>query len=77
MNSMRSRLIGLVDRGEARGVDPATIEQLAQRLDAIEATTRDELDRHAAIVREVAADLAERLAAIERRLDALEAAADA
>jgi tetrahydromethanopterin S-methyltransferase subunit G len=71
MSGARSRLVGVL------GVDPAAIEQLTRRLDELEATTRDGLDRQAAAVREVVADLAERLAAIERRLDALEAAAHA
>jgi tetrahydromethanopterin S-methyltransferase subunit G len=71
MSGVRSRLAGVV------GADPGSIEQLTQRLDELERSTGDGLDRHGAAVREVAADLAERLAAIERRLDALEAAADA
>lgn len=71
MSGVRSRLAGVV------GVDQASIEQLTRRLDELEGSTQDGLDRQVAAVREVAADLAERLAAIERRLDALEAAAGA
>lgn len=68
MSGVRSRLAGAV------GVDPTSIEQLTRRLDELEGSTHDGIDRQVAAVREVAADLAERLAAIERRLDALEAA---
>jgi hypothetical protein len=71
MSGARSRLAG------ALGADPAAIDELTRRLDALEASTQEGIERQLAAVREVAADLAERLAAIERRLDALEAAADA
>lgn len=71
MSGVRSRVAG------ALGVDPASIEQLSRRLDEIEAGEREGIDRQVAVVRDAVADLAERLAAIERRLDALEAATGA
>lgn len=51
----------------------AVVELLTRRLDEFEERTRSELDRQDVLIREVAADLAERLAAIERRVAALEA----
>lgn len=68
MSGVRNRLAG------ALGVEGGSIEELARRIDELEGSTRDGVDRQTAIAREVAIDLAERLAAIERRLDALEAA---
>jgi tetrahydromethanopterin S-methyltransferase subunit G len=71
MSGVRSRLAG------AMGADPGAIEEVVRRLDELERSSREGLDRDAASLREVAADLAARLAAIERRLDALEAERDA
>lgn len=67
MSGVRGRVAG------ALGVDPTSIEQLSRRLDEIEAGNREGIDRQVAVVRDAVTDLAERLAAIERRLDALEA----
>ena len=55
------------------GVNPAEVEQLTRRLDELDAHAAAERERHEALVRELATDLTERLAAIERRLAALEA----
>ena len=71
MSGVRGRVAG------ALGVDPASIETLSRRLDDVEAADREGVDRQVAVVREAVTDLAERLAAIERRLDALEAATGA
>lgn len=67
MSGVRSRLARAID-----GAPPAT-DALTRRLDVLEAGLRADLDRHDALLREVTADLTERLAALERRLAALEA----
>lgn len=66
MSGVRGRLARVL------GADPAAAEQVTRLLDELRTSTHAELDRQAALTREVASDLAERLAAIERRLDALE-----
>lgn len=55
------------------GDDPAAVERLTARLDAADASGRAELARQDALIRQVAADLTERVAALERRVGALEA----
>lgn len=69
MSGVRGRLAGVLGSGS----EMAAVEQLTRRLDELEERTRSELDRQDVLVRELATDLTERLAAIERRLAALEA----
>ena len=69
MSRWRSRL----GRALGAGGDPAEIEQMNRRLDESTDRTCAELDRQEALIRELATDLTERVAAIERRLGALEA----
>ena len=69
MSGVRGRLAGALGGGP----EMAVVELLTRRLDEFEERTRSELDRQDVLIREVAADLAERLAAIERRVAALEA----
>lgn len=67
-----SRLRNRLARALGAGGDPAEVEQLTRRLDESSGRTHAELDRQEALIRELAADLTERVAAIERRLGALE-----
>ena len=69
MSGVRSRLA----RAIGAGGDPAAIDELTRRLDSLEAHVRADLDRQEALLREVTADLTERIAAVERRLAALDA----
>lgn len=71
MSGVRNRVAG------ALGVDPSSLEQLAHRIAELEASTGAGLDAQTTALRDATADLAERLAAIERRLDALESAGGA
>lgn len=67
-----SRLRNRLARALGADGDPAEVEQLTRRLDESSGRTSAELDRQEALIRELAADLTERVAAIERRLGALE-----
>ena len=67
MSGVRNRLARAIDG------DSATTDELIQRLAALESAVRADLDRQEELVRTVTVDLTERLAALERRLAALEA----
>ena len=69
MSQLRNRLA----RALGNGGDPAEVERLTRRLDELDTNTRAELDRHESLIRDLGADLTERVAAIERRIAALEA----
>lgn len=72
MSGVRNRLA----RAFGAGADPAATDELTRRLDALDAWVRADLERQETLVREVTADLTDRLAALERRLAALEAQDD-
>jgi hypothetical protein len=67
MSGVRSRLARAIDG------DSAATDELVRRLDALESAVRADVDRQEALLRGVTAYLTERLAALERRLAALEA----
>lgn len=69
MTGVRSRLA----RAIGAGGDAAATDELARRLDSLDAHVRADLGRQEALLREVTADVIERIAALERRLAALEA----
>ena len=69
MSRLRNRLARVIDDVG----DPAAVEQMTRRLDELETNTRAELDHQESLIRELGADLTQRVAAIERRIAALEA----
>jgi ParB-like chromosome segregation protein Spo0J len=69
MSGLRRRFL------RSLGVDPALaaqLDELSVRVAELDERNRVALDRQETLVRELAADLTERVAAFERRLDALE-----
>ena len=69
MSSLRERLLRrLAPAGSGSGT-----EALERRVDELDARTRADDDRNEGLTRELTADLTERVAALERRLAALEA----
>lgn len=69
MNGVRRRLA----RAVGAGSDAAALEQLTRRVDDLDERTRGDIGRQDTLTRQAVADLTERLAAIERRITALEA----
>lgn len=67
MSGVRRRL------ARAVGVGSEAVEQLTLRVDDLDQRTRGAIGRQDALTRQAVADLTERLAAIERRITALEA----